>query len=31
MIFAREGIMGKKEFSWDWLFSAIKGGRKNAK
>ena len=27
MIFAREGIMGQKEFSWDWVFNKIKGKR----
>ncbi len=27
MIFAREGIMGQKEFSWDWIFNKIKGKR----
>jgi len=27
MIFAREGIMGQREFSWDWLFNKIKGKR----
>lgn len=27
MIFAREGIMGQKEFSWDWLFNKFKGKR----
>ncbi|WP_022671059.1 branched-chain amino acid ABC transporter permease [Hippea alviniae] len=30
MIFAREGIMGQKEFSWDWLFSKLKGRGNNA-
>ncbi len=27
MIFAREGIMGQKEFSWDWLINKLKGKR----
>ena len=27
MIFAREGIMGQKEFSWNWLFGRFKGGK----
>jgi len=30
MIFAREGIMGQKEFSWDWLFSKLKRKGNNA-
>ena len=28
MIFAREGIMGQKEFSWNWLLGYFKGIRK---
>jgi branched-chain amino acid transport system permease protein len=24
IIFARRGVMGRQEFSWDWLFSTIR-------
>lgn len=27
IIFARRGIMGRKEFSWDWVFSKIRAAR----
>jgi branched-chain amino acid transport system permease protein len=25
MIFARKGIMGREEFSWQWLFNFLRG------
>jgi branched-chain amino acid transport system permease protein len=25
MIFARKGIMGREEFSWQWLIDSLKG------
>jgi branched-chain amino acid transport system permease protein len=31
IIFARHGIMGRNEFSWDWLFSKFGGGRREEK
>ncbi|AEA33108.1 branched-chain amino acid ABC transporter permease [Hippea maritima] len=30
MIFAREGIMGQREFSWNWLFSIFKKSKSEA-
>lgn len=31
IIFARRGIMGRREFSWDWVFSIAKGGARAAR